>query len=184
MAMYKKFIRSLMRDKLKGLSEMEKSKKDEIIFSKLINHIGYKNSKNIFVFVSYKKEVDTHKLIRDALARGKTVAVPVILSLKEGMIAVIINDLDELKENKFGILEPTLIENRIMSPEEIDLVIVPGAAFDKECGRIGYGAGMYDKYLVNLRSGVQKIAVGYDFQLLERVPMEAQDIRVDEVITD
>lgn len=173
-----------MRGKQNSLSKVDKTKKDQVIFAKLKNHTSYKVSKNIFIFVSCKNEVDTHELIIDALKKGKTVAVPVILSLSEGMIAVIINSLNELKENKYGILEPTLIENRIMNPEEIDLVILPGAAFDKEGGRVGYGAGMYDKYLVNLSPGVQKIAIGYDFQLLESVPMESQDIRVDEVVTD
>jgi 5-formyltetrahydrofolate cyclo-ligase len=182
--MDKRTIRRIVKENLYSLSEEEKLRKDSIIFSKLINHIAYKRSKKLFIFVSYRNEVDTHNIVKDALSKGKTVAVPVILSVDVGMIAVVINSLEELKENKYGILEPTLIENRIISPEDIDLAIVPGAAFDKKGGRVGYGAGMYDKYLINLRSGVNKIALGYNFQIMEEVPMELHDIRMDEIITD
>lgn len=182
--MEKKFFRKATREKLNNLSLGEKIRRDDIIFSEITMNDSYKCSKNLFIFVSYKNEVDTHKIIKDAISKGKTVAVPVILSLDKGMVAVKIDSLEDLKENKYGILEPTLIENRIINPEEIDLVIVPGAAFDKNGGRVGYGAGMYDKYLQNIRNGVQKIALGYSFQLFDKVPMELHDIRMDEVITD
>lgn len=182
--MDKKTIRRMIKDKLSSLSKLEKLEKDNIIFSKLTGHEAYKKCNVLFIFVSFGNEVDTHRIIKDALSKGKTVAVPVILSLDEGMVAVRIHSLEDLKENKYGILEPLLIETKIVSPSEIDLAIIPGAAFDKNGGRIGYGAGMYDKYLVNLNSGVEKIALGYNFQVLDEVPMEIHDIRMDEIITD
>ncbi|WP_139905201.1 5-formyltetrahydrofolate cyclo-ligase [Clostridium thermarum] len=182
--MDKKTIRRNIKEKLSSLSKIEKLEKDKIIFSNLTGHAAYVKCNKLFIFVSFGNEVDTHRIIMDALSKGKTVAVPVILSLEEGMVAVEIHSLEELKENKYGILEPLLIENRIVSPSEIDLAIIPGAAFDKNGGRLGYGAGMYDKYLVNLKSDAKKIALGYDFQVLEKVPMEVHDIRMDEIITD
>ena len=72
------------------------------------------------------------------------------------MVAVSIDNLQDLKKNKYGILEPPLIDTNITAPQDIDLVLVPGAAFDGKGGRVGYGAGMYDRYLVQLRSSTKK----------------------------
>jgi|BioPla2DNA2_1021312.scaffolds.fasta_scaffold00174_48 5-formyltetrahydrofolate cyclo-ligase len=184
MKMNKKAIRKEILKKLADLTSEEKLAKDQVIFSKVIESSHYKESENIFVFVSYNKEVDTHRIINHALQQGKKVSVPVILSIKEGMVAVSIDNLQDLKKNKYGILEPPLIDTNITAPQDIDLVLVPGAAFDGKGGRVGYGAGMYDRYLVQLRSSTKKIALGYSFQLLGQVPMEPLDVRVDGIITD
>lgn len=182
--MNKKDIRKEILKKLNDLSGEEKLARDEIVFSKVIESSQYKNSKNIFVFVSYNNEVDTHRIIKQALQQGKRVAVPVILSIEEGMVAVLIRSFQELNKNKYGILEPPLIETNIITPEEIDLVLVPGVAFDDKGGRVGYGAGMYDRYLVKVKSSTPKIALAYNFQLLPEVPMEPFDVRLDGIITD
>lgn len=182
--MNKKDIRKEILNKLNNLSREEKLARDELIFSKVIESSYYKNSQSLFVFVSYKNEVDTHRIIKHALSQGKKVAVPVILSIKEGMVAVTINSFQELKENKYGILEPPLIETNIIAPQAIDLVLVPGVAFDEKGGRVGYGAGMYDRYLVHIKSDTPKLALAYKFQVLPQAPMEAFDVRLDGIITD
>lgn len=180
--MNKKEIRKEILKKLSDLPREEKLVRDEIIFSKVVESSQYKNSKNLFVFVSYNNEVDTHRIIKDALGQGKKVAVPVILSVKEGMVAVLIDNFGQLKKNKYGILEPPLIETNIIEPQQIDLVLVPGVAFDEKGGRLGYGAGMYDRYLVQLKTSTPKIALAYNFQLLPEVPMESFDVRLDGII--
>lgn len=182
--MNKKEIRENISEKLKKLDTSEKHRKDEIIYSKVIRNSLYQKCKSLFIFVSYKNEVNTHNIIKHAIDNGKTVAVPVILSLDEGMIAVRINGMEQLKENKYGILEPVLNNENILVPESIDLVIVPGAAFDKNGGRVGYGAGMYDKFLKSINPKAKKVAIAYEFQVLDYVPMEPHDIYVDEVIKD
>ncbi|NLZ49118.1 MAG: 5-formyltetrahydrofolate cyclo-ligase [Clostridiales bacterium] len=182
--MNKKDIRKKILKKINDLSKEDKVARDEIIFSKVIESSQYKKCKNLFVFVSYNNEVDTHKIIKHALQHGKKVSVPVILSMQEGMVAVLIDNFGQLEKNKYGILEPPLIETNIVAPQEIDLVLVPGVAFDEKGGRIGYGAGMYDRYLVHLRNNTPKIALAYKFQLLSEVPMEPFDVRLDGIITD
>lgn len=166
------------------LEENNKKLWDEKIFSLLVEAPSVKKAKNVFIYVSFQKEVDTHSLINYFLAQGKTVAVPLVISKEKGMIAIIIDGISQLTPNKMGILEPVYDENRILQPKDIDLLIVPGLAFDKNGGRIGYGGGFYDRYMAKVKENVPRIAVAYDFQILDFIPMEKHDMKVDYVITN
>ena len=99
------------------------------------------------------------------------------------MDAVIIHSLDNLSKDKYGILEPDEDINPI-EVDAIDLVILPGLAFDNKGGRLGYGGGYYDKYLSNISDNAVKVALCYDFQVIDTVPMEEHDICTDLLITD
>lgn len=176
-------IRSLIKEKRNALTEEEKRVKDEKIFTKIINSDYYKNSNVIFVYVSFKGEVDTHKLIKYSLNIGKTICVPKVISKKEGMEAIIINSFDELNPGKYNILEPKDSCKKI-DTNRIELILMPGVAFDKNGGRIGYGGGFYDRFLNKIDSKIPKIALAYDFQILKSIPCEEHDIKVDGIITD
>lgn len=156
---------------------------NEIIFNKLISSDYYKKSYVIFTFVSFKDEVDTHRFIEYALKDGKKICVPKVPSKKQGMEVYFINSFEDLKKGYFDILEP--LEGCIKaSAEEIDFILMPGVAFDKQGNRIGYGAGFYDRFLSQLKRQVPKIALSYDFQLYEKVPTDEFDVRIDGVITE
>lgn len=156
---------------------------DKGIFSKLIYSEFYKNAKIIFAFVSFESEVDTHQIINQALKDSKTICVPRIESKERGMEIFKINSLDELETGYFGILEPKKSCPSI-DPQKIDLILMPGVAFDREGGRVGYGKGFYDNFLRKMNKKVDKIALAYDFQLLDKVPMDEFDVRIDGVITE
>ena len=94
-----------------------------------------------------------------------------------------INTLDGLKKNKFGILEPA-DTSKIFNKEDIDLVIMPGVAFDRSGNRVGYGGGYYDKFLCEMSSDIPTIALAYNIQILKELPSEKHDIKVDMVITE
>lgn len=160
-----------------------KNQWDNIILDKLINSDYYKNSSVIFAFVSFRDEVDTHKFIKQALKDGKTICVPKVPSKKQGMETHIIKGFEDLKEGYFGILEP-IDGCTKASPDDIDFILMPGVAFDLEGGRVGYGAGFYDKFLAKLNKDVPKIAIAYDFQLYEKVPTDEFDIKIDGIITN
>jgi len=161
----------------------DRNRWDDAIFSKFIHSEYYKNSGVIFIFVSFRSEVDTHRIIKKALEDGKTVCVPRVISKKEGMKAFRINSIEGLKTSNYGILEPSL-ECEEIQADKIDLVVIPGAAFDKSGGRIGYGGGYYDMFLTGLRHDTKKIALAYDFQVLKHVPTEDHDIKIDGIITN
>ncbi|WP_125153813.1 5-formyltetrahydrofolate cyclo-ligase [Clostridium rectalis] len=179
----KKSLRKQVLEKRDALTYKERGYLDKEIFNKLIQSNFYKNSNCIFVFVSYKTEVDTHLIIKKALQDGKTVCVPKVISKEKGMVAVKIKDFSELLVSTYGILEPKICNN-LVNPKEIDLVLLPGAVFDGNGGRIGYGGGFYDRFLVNVKPSVSKIGLAYKIQVVKKVPMDELDIRIDGIITN
>ena len=92
-----------------------------------------------------------------------------------------INSLEDLEENKMGILEPK--DNFNKKPDKIDLMILPGLAFHLNGGRIGYGGRYYDRYLMD-RNEVLKISLCYEVQIIDKIPMEEHDIEYDYLITE
>jgi len=86
-------------------------------------------------------------------------------------------------ESEMGIPEPEP-EGEPVPPEEFDFVLVPGVAFDRHGGRVGYGMGCYDRVLERLREGVPMVGVGYDFQIYEEVPMEAHDVPLSAIVSE
>lgn len=172
---YMKFLRSSM-------SLEEKHKKDRSIFNKVVNNKQYIEAETIMAYVSFELEVDTICIIKNALENNKIVCVPKIINKKDGMKAVKIEKLEDLIKNKFGILEPVNFEKEF-NGKDIDLFLVPGLAFDENGGRIGYGAGYYDRFLKNSKDTSLKIGLAYDFQVIDKVPMTENDIYLDIIIS-
>ncbi|MDP4177472.1 MAG: 5-formyltetrahydrofolate cyclo-ligase [Bacillota bacterium] len=176
-------IRKLIKEKREALSIEDKAAYDEAIFNKIILLEQYKNSKIIFIYVSFDKEVDTFRIINHALENNKTICVPKVISKSEGMKAVKIESINELTAGKYGILEPKE-SNNIINADKIDLIISPGVAFDSSGYRVGYGGGFYDRFLSNVNDNVPVIAMSYDFQFIDKVPREDFDKPVDFVVTN
>jgi len=181
--MEKKEIRKRMLQLRDEQSPAERALWDDIIFSKLTGSSDYRNAKTIFIFVSFRSEVDTHRIIRKALEDGKVVGVPKVLSKAEGIRVLRIERMEDLEAGYFGVLEPKEGCTEIPAGE-IDLILMPGAAFDREGGRIGYGGGFYDRYISEAGREIRKVALAYRMQVLDKVPMEENDMRVDAIITN
>lgn len=163
------------------LSVEEKKRFDEKIYYKLIGSDFYKSADIVFIYVSFGKEVDTLKIISKLLKDNKKVYVPKVINKKEGMKAIKIKSLEDLNAGYFNILEP--IGNEELQPSYFDLCIVPGLAFDNEGGRLGYGGGFYDRFLGDVSEKTEIVALAYNFQIVDKVPMEPYDIRVQGIIT-
>jgi 5-formyltetrahydrofolate cyclo-ligase len=156
---------------------------DESIFNSLVKSEWYKKANTIFAFVSFKSETDTHKIINYAIQDGKTICVPRIKSKQKGIEIFKIDSFHQLEKGYFGILEP--IESCLaVDSKDIDLILMPGVAFDRQGGRLGYGAGFYDRFLSKINNSVDKIAVAYHFQVLDNIPMDEHDVRIDGIVTE
>ena len=172
-------LKEAILEKRNSLSEKEILEKSNKIKDNLFNLEDYNKSKTIMFFVSFNSEVNTHSMIRDAL-KNKRVVVPKVAH-HEIEPSVII-DLDNLVESgKLGILEP--IETMKIASKNINLVLVPGIAFDKEGHRIGYGFGYYDKFLKKVPKAI-KIGLCFDFQVVDKIPRETHDVPVDFIVTE
>ncbi|PRR82694.1 5-formyltetrahydrofolate cyclo-ligase [Clostridium vincentii] len=164
--------------------DLEKKRNfDKIIIGKLKETEEYKKSKNIFIYIGFGSEIDTAKYIEEFLMEGKKVFVPRTNMVIKTMDAVEITSLKELERNKFGILEPNKNKESI-DKNQLQLIIMPGVAFDIDKGRIGYGGGYYDKYMEYIAEGIPKIALAYELQIIDKVPREDHDILPDSIITE
>lgn len=181
--MTKDNIRKRMLIKRKQIDPKRKTQWDEKIYNAIIQDRDYINSETVFLFHSFNYEIETRKLIEHALNASKRVYIPRV----EGPVMRIyqIRDLSNLVKNSMGILEPGDL-SKPFDEERIDFILMPGLAFDKKGGRIGYGGGFYDRFLMSLESldDISKVAIAYDFQVIDYVPMSKHDIPVDRIITE
>lgn len=174
----KKEIRKLIRDKKKEYSLDEKKIKSARIFAQLEQYQWFNDAKIIMAYWSMDDEVHTHNFLEKYLGKKKII-LPVVngdvLDLKE---FTGVTDLTEGEHFKIG--EPT--GNDFTEIEKIDLIITPGVAFDKERNRLGRGKAYYDKLLKTTKA--VKVGVCFDFQLLDSVPVDEHDVKMDYVLTD
>ena len=172
-------LKESILEKRNSLSKEEITEKSNKVKNNLFNLSQYKKSRTVMFFVSFNSEINTHEMIKEAL-KNKTVVVPKVVH-HEIEPSVII-DFDNLISNgKFGILEP--IDVMKIAYKNIDLIAVPGIAFDKEGHRIGYGFGHYDKFLAKVPKAI-KIGLCFDFQVVDKVPREMHDVPVDFIVTE
>ncbi len=154
----------------------DKDLKDKLIRKNLRELDLYKKAKSVFVFISYRSEVDTKGIIEDILADGKKLLVPLVKGSQ--MIAVEVKGIDDLGPNKMGILEPKSGEEVI----DVDLTITPGLAFDKAGYRLGYGGGYYDKFFAKVDT--IRMGIGYYDQFVESLVHEDYDKPLEYLLTD
>jgi 5-formyltetrahydrofolate cyclo-ligase len=131
-------------------------------------------------FWSFGSEVDTAPLIERLVAAGRTVALPRIEGSE--VVPVAFAPGDRTTETSFGAMEPA--GGRVLDPAGLDLVIVPGVAFDRSGNRVGYGAGYYDRFLGRVRTGVPAVAIAFALQVVPEVPAGRTDRAVDAIVTE
>lgn len=182
--MSKEYLRKLIKDARDNINQTEREKHNNIIFDLLTNSDFFKNCQSLYIFMSFGSEVDTIRIINEALNQGKKLYLPRILN--KNMEFYKIDSLDRLKKNKFGFLEPDAsyeIDNKIYNNCN-RLMIVPGIAFDIYGNRIGYGGGYYDKFLSRHGNNFIKLGIAYDVQLINHIYKEQHDISLDYIVTN
>jgi len=173
-------IRSKILLRLKTQKEEDRNRKSTIIKDKLLRNKVFKKAKIIMFYIAFGGEVNTKEMIREAQKTGKLICVPVYRKDKETMQPAIFEDHAKLKKGPYGVLEPVI--EVMLKPEDLDLVIVPGLAFDKQGKRLGRGKGCYDRFLRTLSKKASSIGLAYDFQILPLVPTAKHDCSVHNII--
>lgn len=183
--LHKKIIKKETRKNIiKQRDELDitvKEVMDNNIIEKLMMNETYKTARGIFIYIGFGSEINTKIIIKEALNSGKEVYVPKVI--KKDMILIKIDSLENLVTSSYGILEP-VGDKSDFDVNKLGLIVMPGVAFDKAGNRLGYGGGYYDKFLEHNQIECKKIALAYDFQVLENLEVEEHDIKVDLIITE
>jgi 5-formyltetrahydrofolate cyclo-ligase len=178
----KKEIRKKILFLRDSINESSKKIKDIKILNRLINLPEFIFSNKILLYASFKSEVSTFDLLKYSIRLNKTVALPKVDRINKSLILYKINSIDDLKMGYLGIPEPEVSEENRMDINNIDLIIVPGVAFDESCNRLGYGKGFYDKLLKDINKII--IGLAYEEQIVKSLIVEQHDVKINKIITD
>lgn len=182
----KEALREKMKTKIKSQKILERRQRSKAVHKKLFIHEDFLKSKCVMLYISKGTgEVETRPIIKKAQIMGKKVVLPVTLVRDRDIKPVYLGDIRRLEKGPYGIYEPRgPLNKKSAALKDIDLVVVPGIAFDKNNNRIGRGKGYYDNFLRRLPKTRSKIGLGFRFQLLDTVPATKRDIPLTSVITD
>lgn len=181
----KKEIRESLLQIRKKQPRKERIKKSLTIWRKLKTQPEFLKAETVMFYLSLPDEVDTQEMVKESIKIGKRVVVPVSKAKKRKLILSVLKNYDrELRIGTFNIPEPKKRYIRKVALDIIDLVLIPGVAFDRKCGRLGFGKGFYDYFLKSLSKNVLTVALAFDFQVLARLPLEKHDVFVDKIITE
>ncbi len=139
----------------------------------------------LFLYVNFRSEIETLELIKRCLNRGIRVAVPLVDAEAVRMIPLLIKDPEQdLVPGYYDIPEPDPMKTTQVDAGEIDAAVIPGSVFDIYGGRLGYGGGYYDRFLLNDAPRAKRIGFAFEMQVVEKVPVEPHDQPLDILITE
>lgn len=176
----KKEIRSRILLRLKTQKEEDRERKSKAIKNKLFRYRAFKKAKIAMFYVSFAGEVNTQEMIKEAQESGKIVAVPFCKGNSRAIYPCLLGRNPKLKKGPYGVCEPAI--KRRIDLRDIDIVIVPGIAFDKEGRRLGRGRGCYDWFLKKVPKGTPSVGLAFDFQILPFIPATKTDCNVSKVL--
>ncbi|MCX8089844.1 MAG: 5-formyltetrahydrofolate cyclo-ligase [Verrucomicrobiae bacterium] len=180
-ATLKSALRHEVRRRLENLTPEQRDVASRRLCARLQQQPVWLNARAVLGFAPTAGEPDIWPLLQAALAEGRTVALPRFAPDRDAYEAAVVRDLSrDLVVARFGIREPSCA-CRTLAVSEVDLILVPGVAFDLRGHRLGRGKGYYDRLLTGARA--VKCAVAFEEQIVEAVPVEPQDVRVDCIVT-
>ena len=178
----KKKTRQRVLQQRRAFSATEKTPAEQQMLKFLQSWDVFKQAETIHIFISKTDEPDTSPIIESAWESGKTVAVPCVVPESFELFHSQLKSFEDLSSGALGVLEPSPEGRIAMNPESFDLVIIPGVAFDRQGGRLGYGKGYYDRFLE--QTAAFRLALAFNFQVLEKVPTEKHDVPMNGVLTE
>ncbi|MEX2104238.1 MAG: 5-formyltetrahydrofolate cyclo-ligase [Bacilli bacterium] len=166
------------------MPEADRKRYDSEIERRLIALKTYKEALSVLFFSSFRDEVDLWSVMDHSWQMGKTILLPKMTKDTNALDLFEVDNKKQLKPGQWGILEPDPTQTQPIDPKRVSLVIMPGVAFDRHGNRLGYGKGFYDRLLMRIPHHVKRIAVAYHCQLIDEVPTEPHDKKLDGLITE
>lgn len=148
----------------------------------------YQSAKTVMYYVDAGSEVKTRHALAGAISAGKKVVVPWCVVENNTLELFLLEDVNELVEGAYKILEPKdelrRLPNKLIDPKTLDFVMVPGTAFDLKGGRMGQGKGYYDRLLGAVRPDSPLVALAFECQIFDEIPVAPHDVFMDLVVTE
>ena len=179
----KEVLRKKIVEQRKNKNEFEINQSSKIIFEKIISNDLYKQAQTIMLYSALSGEINVDDLINQALKDNKTVCINYLHEKFGIMDAAVISNISDLVLGKFNIKMPKKENLKIINPKNLDLIFVPGLAYDKNGYRLGFGGGYYDRFLVKT-SNANLIGVIYDEYILNELPKEKHDIPMNYLVSE
>ena len=176
----KQTLRNQALKSLRTIQGEVRAKASQLIAVRL-NQLCTKHS-HIMAFWPLNSEPDIRKVLHKLNQVGKSLYLPCVA--EKHIIPYKVDDLSTLKPSKLGVHEPARDTSLMIHPEQVELVILPGLAFTPKGSRLGRGGGYYDRFLSTLPEETLKVAVAYESQVHQAIPINLHDIGVDVIITD
>lgn len=159
-----------------------------VIMNQIRSTAAFQQARIVMAYCSFGSEIDTMQLLLTITRSKKSLVLPKVNRALARLETFRVEDMDaDLVTGAWGIREPNAALCVPIAPAEIDLVVVPGAAFDRQGGRIGYGKGYYDKLLAACNQAgrcPRTAAAAFETQVVDAVPMESHDVRIDTLVTE
>jgi len=183
MKMDKFAVRQEMRRRRNAMSLDDVLNLSRTIEDRLFACKEFSVCRDVMFFLSCDNEVRTDEMITRSLQEGKRVYVPRLVKRERRMEVCEITDMNqEFELGSYDIREP--LNSKVVSPSIIDAVIAPGLAFDRSGGRIGFGGGYFDWLFKQLPDEALRLGVAYEFQVMDSVPQDSWDERVQKIFAD
>jgi len=165
------------------LGEKKRERKSVIIQQKIIRLTEFQQAQTVMLFLNFRDEVETMAIAAAVLEGKKRLVLP--RCAPHGILLPIeVRDLiQDIEPGTYGIREPKLTLG-VVEPSEIDLVIVPGAGFDLQGNRLGYGGGYYDRFFMLLKPKTPRVALGFECQVMPQIPVGKHDAKMTMLITE
>lgn len=167
-------------------NQKEKDALSRMIVGRFMQLLEYAAARSVMFYVDVRDEVRTRHALPEAIKGDKRIVIPYCV---DGELELFhLESMDELDVGMYKILEPKselrIIPGKRLSPQDLDLIMVPGVAFDSQGGRTGHGKGYYDKLLEHARLETPLVALAFECQLFPEIPCEEHDIYMDKVVTE
>jgi 5-formyltetrahydrofolate cyclo-ligase len=181
----KRCIRRSIRAARRGLSAGARLASSRRVWERVVGLTCYQHARVVLGYMAIDHEVLTDGLLRQAMASGKQLVLPVVSGDRQDMALYAIEDLRrDVAPGYRGILEPQPRRACLVALEALELALVPGVAFDLRGGRLGFGAGFYDRLLSRLPRHIPTVGLAFDFQVIPRLPFEPHDMLLEAIVTE
>ncbi len=180
----KNAIRTAMRARLAALTDEQRVSGSAAACAKLIECEAFQRASTVMLYMPMRSEIDVISVALEAFRLGMTVCVPRVETGRKSMHAIETSTFDDesMGADELGVRTPTT--GAQIPHESIELVVVPGVAFDARGFRLGRGGGYYDRYLARLSRHTATIGLCFDFQFVDTIPTEQTDIAVHSIVSD